>query len=697
MLLENVPVIKNRRELQKYLKPVYIISEEMNSYEDYDRFQNNILNIVRGCFTIYECRTFPVYFKFYLRDKKIYKLELRHFLINLFLWYPFVELNGITCFDESFILKDPEQIPHIEDYINEKLIQILNEYHIKTVKKNSSISKVLNNLRKISQDFSDILGIDFTVPMFVQLYDEYPRMKEMMETTFDADMQPHEIEEKLNILQKEEVALLKGIKDCPLSIVLRAGTGLKEKQLVEFTISEGLKPTLSGKTIPKPIESSTLIRGLDKPSYIMIDALAARKSLVMNKKVMGKAGHFGKKVTMLTRTLSMSMDTLDCGTKHLVKYDIDSKAKLKKFNGKYYKLINDPNEEYLVLNAKKDTHLIGSSIYVRSAACCTLGDKVCPRCVGQTAITNVDIADGLSAFESEEITKVVSQNILSSKHLLTTDSEEIRFSSDFYDFFTMIGGEVYPVINGNLSIDVDKYAIYIDPEDMEKIEDLDDDSLYNNMIVNGRFYIRNIEDPSEPDITIQCDDPEKEIYITKDFSQLMKKNKGLVYFSELDDDDKLFEVVIYNNELTKPLYSIMHLLDRKQKNGEEMDIDQISNEFLKLTIESKIKVNVVAIELIINRLIRSIERPYERPDFSQDVIEPYELITVSKALEKNKSPLIGLSFQYIKRQLISDDLYTVRDGVSYMDSFYKEQISTKNLKDYSKYASSDAMSEFIMS
>ena len=52
----------------------------------------------------------------------------------------------------------------------------------------------------------------------------------------------------------------------------------------------GLKPDLSGVTIPIPLNSSTLIRGVDRPSAHYVDALGARKSLIMNKKVMGKAG-----------------------------------------------------------------------------------------------------------------------------------------------------------------------------------------------------------------------------------------------------------------------------------------------------------------------------------------------------------------------------------------------------------------------
>ena len=95
---------------------------------------------------------------------------------------------------------------------------------------------------------------------------------------------------------------------------------------------------------------------------------------------------------MLARTLSMSTSVSDCGTKHLVEYDIKSKKHLKKLNGKYYKL-NLEDDDLVMLNAKKDKDLIGRKIYVRSAATCALGDCVCPKCVGSTASTNYDIAD----------------------------------------------------------------------------------------------------------------------------------------------------------------------------------------------------------------------------------------------------------------------------------------------------------------
>lgn len=286
--------------------------------------------------------------------------------------------------------------------------------------------------------------------------------------------------------------------------------------------------------------------------------------------------------------------------------------------------------------------------------------------------------------------KVVNQSILSTKHLLTTNSEVINFNSDFHKFFQLLGGEINPIVNDNPNVDnIEDYAIYIDPEDIIKMEEQDYDSLYNTVIHNGRFWIHNTKNQKEDPILIQTEG-EKEIFVSEEAVELMKKGKGLIYFSDLDDDVKLFEVVVMNQELTKPLYELIDLLNKQRsKSGDDNideNIDSISQRMLDILIESGIDANVVAAELIINRLIRSVKNQYERPDFSTEEIEPYEIYTVGKALEHNKSPLVGLSFQFIKRQFLSDELYEERDATSFVDPLYYEQIPTDNLKLYDKLA-----------
>lgn len=278
-LLRDVPYIHNTDELAEFLKPLYIISDYMVDEVTYGMFRDKLLNLVRGSFTIRECREYPIKFKFYKTDKETHELQFRHFYVNVILWAAFVDLNDVEVMNKDMILDCFNNIPNINDYINDVIIGVLRDYHIKATKINYNISEVLHKLRKISEDFSIIMNLQFSAPMFIDLYNRIPEMRNMMECTFDSSMQPHEIEQVLNQYENREIELLENDPGNHLGVVLRAGTGIKHKQLREFTISEGLKPTIDGKTITKPIENSTMLRGLDRPSYLYIDATGARKSL----------------------------------------------------------------------------------------------------------------------------------------------------------------------------------------------------------------------------------------------------------------------------------------------------------------------------------------------------------------------------------------------------------------------------------
>lgn len=275
---ENVPYIHSHQQLSLYMKNMYVIDDYMGDYETYKKFMHRIMNLLRGSYTIRRCREYPVKFKFNKNDKETHTLQLRHFAINLIVWYPFVELHGLDVLNKDFILDCDKSIPKIDDYINYKLITVLRDYHIKTTRVNKCISNVLYYLRKISIDFSVIMGLNFSAVTFLDLYEKNPRIKEIMESHFDTSMQPHEIEQKLNNLQEELIDILKKTPDCPIGVPLRANQGIKHKQLREFVVAQGCKPTLQGETIPEPIENSTLLRGLDRPSYLYIDATGSRKS-----------------------------------------------------------------------------------------------------------------------------------------------------------------------------------------------------------------------------------------------------------------------------------------------------------------------------------------------------------------------------------------------------------------------------------
>lgn len=279
-LRKDVPYIHNMEELELYLKPLYIVDNYLQDEETYGDFMSSMMNLMRGSYTIKRCREYPIQFKFYQKDKKTHTLEFRDFMVNMILWYPFINLSGLHVIDESFIFDCKNDIPNIENYINEKLIIVLRNHLVKSTRINSSISQVLYYLRHISIDFSQILGLNFSAPTFFDMYRNNERIRQIMEVKFDDKLQPHEIEQELHQLEDEEIDIYKKTEGNPIGIILKANTGIKHKQFAEFTISEGLKPSLEGRTIPEPIENSTLLRGLDRPSYLYIDATGSRKSLL---------------------------------------------------------------------------------------------------------------------------------------------------------------------------------------------------------------------------------------------------------------------------------------------------------------------------------------------------------------------------------------------------------------------------------
>ena len=273
--MTKIPEIKNKKELKEYIKPCYIIEDYLKSDERYKDFESHIRNVVRGCFHIKECREYPVTFRFYRSDKETYTLQLRRFLYNIYLWRPFYVLDGLHILDETFILNE-EEIPNINQFINDKLILLFQEYNIRQTVINENVSNVLYDLRSISLDFSDIMNLTFSDNDFIEMYNN-PEYRDAMTVHLSDDMQPVEVEKILSQHQKKLIDMLKKDKTNPVGIMLRSKTGIKEKQLAEFLISIGMKPTLTGEVMPVAIQTSSLIGGLSKPSYQYIDAVGARK------------------------------------------------------------------------------------------------------------------------------------------------------------------------------------------------------------------------------------------------------------------------------------------------------------------------------------------------------------------------------------------------------------------------------------
>jgi len=382
------------------------------------------------------------------------------------------------------------------------------------------------------------------------------------------------------------------------------------------------------------------------------------------------SGHFSRMVMLLVSSINLSKTVESCNSVHPIKIELSSKEHLIRMRGRYYRTMYSRNYQLL----KGDEYnLINKTIFIKSPATCACKDGICKMCYGDLSYINKDITIG--AFAGTKITEPVSQNILSSKHLLTTKSQKIEFNEEFYKFFNISGNEI--IINASEeNDDLDDFSLLIIKSNIKTIADYDDNDMEFNEYIN-LFHVYNKKTGEMIEIK---ETGEKDLYISPELRKLFKKkSKKEVYeidFKTLDDDNRIFVIEVINNELTRPLYDIIRLIDRVDYRIIHWDcvtIDQMCQKMLDLLIESEINSDSVHGELILTPLLRDKENILERPKFNRYFNDDrYQILTVKAALEKHPSVLVGLSFQALDRQLTNPLTFRKKES-SFIDPFFKER------------------------
>lgn len=653
-----LPRIKTMEEFDQKIRPLYVIDEYAYSKEAYCEFKRQIQIIAIGAFHSGKMMTHPIRFKFYRNDKKTHTIEFRQFVYNVFMWYPMVELNGIECFDERSILT-VENIPRVNSEINRISLAPLLDNSVKRSVVGEYAADIVYDLQSIGVYFGLIMALHFDNGHIFKMYDKYG---DLLHPKDYSGLQPDEIEAENKRSEEELIRrIMEDGKDNPFHQIIAGGNPFKTKQLRELLISVSLRPTLDGYVVTKPINNGLIMGALKNPSDVYIDGLAARKPALVNNKDMGDIGYFIKALNILTRTLEVSRRVLDCGTTHFVEYDLKDTDHFALVVGKYM----DDGAGDIRMVKKSDTHLIGTKIRVRSAITCCCGqNEVCPTCIGDIITYNWDIAEGFATFITEEYSKDIEQNSLSTKHLIHPIPEVIEFNDEFNKWFELRGDEIYL----KYGVPAKEYAMYIEAEEIIKLEEFDDDFTYNNYIDTGRFYIENIKSGDRTEIQIKNN---KKFFIRTETFSLIKD--GYVPLKELSDEIPVFEISIENNDATRPFKEIKDLFELENKKVDDTSINGIANKMLDLFVEANLKLSIAAAEMGLNRICRKPDNIRERPNFSSIRLPEYQFHSVSKCTEENESVTIGMIYEQLQRQLFRLDLEK-RTAPSFIDPFFNEKI-----------------------
>ena len=272
------------KEFDSFLGQVFILQDMiLVDKENYKIYFDKFYTYMKQGFEKPEVRLHPVKFKFSSSpNEPIKTMEIRHFIVNLIFWEAFLKMDRVQDLNESHILDGYQMSSdYMTQYIDNVVLDPYRKYYTNK-KMNRIIERIISKNNKISQDFNEIMAMGISTESFIELDQNIPEARECFRGRLPEGLQPKEIEEYQNKVKNKLIEIMLNNKNC-LQPMLRAGTGIKDKQLVEFAGISGLKPDVNGNVVALPINTNFLVGGLNTVESYYVDAQAGRKSVILNK------------------------------------------------------------------------------------------------------------------------------------------------------------------------------------------------------------------------------------------------------------------------------------------------------------------------------------------------------------------------------------------------------------------------------
>ena len=662
--------------LEKGYQNIY--SKDINR-GSWDKYYNSIFDILKDFIEQPKLQTSLITIIF--EDGRTVEMSVVDYWLNLIFWH-------LLVYTDTTI--EPKHIFYVEEFKQSSIKNYVDKFFIKPNRRLLSTRELNNIIDDMMKLFQGIDDFSFYLSNTICLEDSIILMKEN-EEFYDIlhkdlssismeDMKAEGMKYASRSIDIIKNSMIDGHEHC-FADTFRASQSINPKQYKEAFINIGPKPNGQGGIFSKPINTSFINGGLSDPVDYFIESSTGRIAQILSRLNIGNSGHFARLLGLNnTDTFLHKNPNYSCDTKRLVKLYIDNDITLKKINNRFYRL-NFNGPEYIV-SYEDDKHLIGKTILLRSPITCASharGNGICYKCYGDLAYTqNVNIG----RIASEMLTAILSQILLSAKHLIEASVKKLNWVDAFSEFFNIDGNSL--VLS---EFDKTSWTINIDPNyielesDVDFAEDDDDNNIYSSAYNEyvPEFIVKN----GETEYVIKTEDYDN-IYLSSELNEIIRKigepSEGFISIPMKDCEDiPLFYVRLQNNDLTKVFDDIKRLLNVSAGIKSIKGIDNWLQEILRTIINSELNIDSVHMEVIMSNQVRDTEDILEKPQWHLGN-EYYNIITLNNALTDNPSIIVSLSYQKISRALFNP-LSFRKNGPSFLDLFFMEAPHMMNLEE----------------
>lgn len=630
---------------------------------NYDQHYYGILNLMKDTISNSFIKDARVTLAF--KDcVKTCKMSIPDYWMNIIMWYVIVKTGRYVqpkhIFYEASVTRG-----NVKKYIDKYFIDEFTTT-LDIVDMNNIIDDTLHRLYDID-NFSMFLANTINLEDFVDLMYENHRFWECIHADIGSDVPLDKNKSVGTDYTNEAINIIKKTKHC-LANFFRAKEGIKDKQFKEFCINIGPKPDGNGGAFPVAVNTNFLLGGVNDLLSFYIESSNGRTAQIIVENNVGDSGYFARLLGVNNIDTKIHPDpNYDCGTRNFVKVFIKDQKRLNTL-GEYRNYRLSPNGMEFQLKST-DTHLIGKTIYLRSPMTCKSaaeGKGICYKCYGRLAYIIKHINAG--KISAELLSSILTQMMLSAKHLLEAAVVSFKWNPEFIDLFTVEFNNI--VLKKDFDYTGYKMIINRDEISLASEDDAGEMNEYvtsfNIMYPDGHIVKMTTSECNNMFLTIELNnairsygEPNNESDDDEIILDLNKVKNGL-----------LFAMEILNNDLNKTLNNIRNTLNTKSYT-DNYTKDEILEALLDNLDEGHMSLNSVHAEVILSNQIRSKDNILENPDWGRPN-EDYQILTLKSALKNVNSITKTLAFEGIKSALYNP-LTFKKNGQSCLDVFFMEQ------------------------
>ncbi len=643
-----------------YLNEYIEINTSIITEETLDSHFYSVLNILRDGIELPEVQAMKICV--YFADGVRLNLTIFDYWFNLIFWALPVKIGQPITSQFLFFFEKGITKKTIKSYIDNMFVRTFRT-KIAFKKLNNIIDDTMYKLKYIN-DFAFYLANTVNFEDTLDLMKKYPEFNESIHADFSG-VSIEDVKTKGMEYANIQMNYIKNSNHC-LRDTFIAQEAVNPKQFKEVSVNIGTKPNGMGGIFPWIINNSFINGGVQDPTSYLIESSVGRIAQIIQKINVGTSGAFARLLEINNIDTDFHPDpNYSCRTQNYEVVTIKNATWLNIYDMRYFKFRPD-GPQYL-LDARKDTNLIGQTLYFRSPMTCASfahGEGICRYCYGDLYYVNRNINPGKIA--SDLLSSIYTQMQLSMKHILESAIIKMEWTDGFDQIFD-IQMHTIALIEDQ---DYTGYYMIINEDDIMNMDD-DDDIEYNEYISN--FSIKYPDGSIVNMHTANGDD----IFISDDLNLALKSKKAkyedgiyIIPLNALTSLPIIFFIHLQNKELSRTLERSKHIINKADETG-RYDRNSIISEFINTNIEGNIILNAVHLEVILANQLRDKENILEKPDWTLPNA-PYQILTLGSSLTNNPSITATLEYQKIAATLISP-LSARKIKPSKMDVFFMPQ------------------------